>query len=258
MTLAKRASRIASPAQRGVADDEPIEPTSQPIKTAVANHQAARGTSRTIWPAPRQPSAGFTLLELLIALAIVGALLVVALGGLRVALAAWTRGENRVEVQQHARGLAALLTRTVTGAYPYETTKPDSLERIVLFDGRPDRLAFATVSPPVPLSPTIAFTAVMLSVDDGETRGLAIREFALPNPDRFADTKPQFEEPSVTSIKFRYRSPEETWEDTWDGAEHQELPLAVEITLETSLDGRTPRVFPIIVSLKTTRRSDTL
>jgi general secretion pathway protein J len=228
-----RVSTPAGSAQRGVADRHARRTASRP--PSLAN----RG--------------GFTLLELLIALAIVGALLVIALGGLRVALAAWSRGESRAEIQQHARGVTALLTRSVTGAYPYETTKPDSLERIILFDGRPDRLAFATTSPPVPLSPTIAFTAVMLSVEDGEARGLAIREFALPNEDRFDATEPLFHDPSVTSIRFRYRSPEETWEDTWDASAHQELPAAVEITLETNLHGRTARIPPITVSLKTLR-----
>ena len=47
--------------------------------------------------------AGFTLVELLIAMAIVGALLVIAFGGLRVVLAASQRGEERVEVHQHLR-----------------------------------------------------------------------------------------------------------------------------------------------------------
>ena len=42
--------------------------------------------------------AGFTLLELLLALSIVGALLAIAFGGLRVAIAAWGRGEDRVEI----------------------------------------------------------------------------------------------------------------------------------------------------------------
>jgi general secretion pathway protein J len=214
---------------------------------------ARRVVGRAAGPPAAGAQGGFTLLELLIALAIVGALLVIALGGLRVALAAWSRGENRAEIQQHARGLVTLLTRSVTGAYPYETTKPDSLERILLFDGRPDRLAFVTASPPVPLSPTIAYTAVMLSVEDGVTRGLAIREFALPNEDRFDRTEPQFQDPSVTAIRFRYRSPEETWEDSWDATEHQELPLAVEITLETNVRGRAVRVPPITVVLKTLR-----
>jgi prepilin-type N-terminal cleavage/methylation domain-containing protein len=38
---------------------------------------------------------GFTLLELLLALAIVGALVVIAFSGVRIALASWRQGEDR-------------------------------------------------------------------------------------------------------------------------------------------------------------------
>ena len=48
----------------------------------------------------RHGAAGFTLLELLIALAIVGALLAIAFGGLRMAISAWTRGDDRAEHAQ--------------------------------------------------------------------------------------------------------------------------------------------------------------
>ena len=57
---------------------------------------------------------GFTLVELLIALSIVGALLAIAFGGLNVAIKAWRQGEDRAEAHQrdaaHAlMGLGAIL-----------------------------------------------------------------------------------------------------------------------------------------------------
>jgi prepilin-type N-terminal cleavage/methylation domain-containing protein len=45
----------------------------------------------------RRNERGFTLLELLMALAIVGALVVIAFGGVRIALGAWRQGEERAE-----------------------------------------------------------------------------------------------------------------------------------------------------------------
>ena len=56
---------------------------------------------------------GFTLLELLLALAIVGALLAIAFGGLRVAVTSWQRGEDRAEAHQHVRSVALTLARAV-------------------------------------------------------------------------------------------------------------------------------------------------
>ena len=59
---------------------------------------------------------GFTLVELLLALAIVGALLAIAFGGLRVAVGAWTRGEDRAEAHQHVRSVSLTLARAVASA----------------------------------------------------------------------------------------------------------------------------------------------
>ena len=61
----------------------------------------------------RRDQRGFTLLELLLALAIVGALVVIAFGGVRIALASWRQGEERAEAYQHLRGVALTLARTV-------------------------------------------------------------------------------------------------------------------------------------------------
>src|SRR6185436_4240116 len=91
---------------------------------------------------------GFTLLELLIALAIIAALLAVAFGGLRVGMAAWRQGEERVESHQHARGIALALARVVAGAYPYTATRGEAPDPQLLFLGSATRLELVTQSPP--------------------------------------------------------------------------------------------------------------
>ena len=62
-----------------------------------------------------RPHRGFTLVELLIALAIVGALVAIAFGGLRVAVASWRHGEERAEAHQHVRSVALILARAFGG-----------------------------------------------------------------------------------------------------------------------------------------------
>ena len=42
----------------------------------------------------KRDQRGFTLIELLMALAIVGALVVIAFGGVRIALGSWRQGES--------------------------------------------------------------------------------------------------------------------------------------------------------------------
>src|SRR5690242_3918167 len=83
---------------------------------------------------------GFTLIELLLALAIVGALLAVAFGGLRVSTSAWQKGEDRAEVHQHVRGVALTLSRTLGTTYPYLAARTTTAEPEILFRGEAQRL----------------------------------------------------------------------------------------------------------------------
>jgi general secretion pathway protein J len=199
--------------------------------------------------APAPP--GFTLLEIVIALAIVGALLAIAFGGLRVAVTAWRRGEDRAEVHQHARTLMAVLARSIGSAYPYRIAATQTPEPIVQFDGYGDRLAFVTRAAPFPLGVTIAFTAVSLSLDTGDEPGLVVSERALPNQDIWTKATPVLRDPEVTALHFRYLRPEGDWEDRWDGRAELALPAAVEVTVTTSLQGRASALPPVTIGLRT-------
>src|SRR5690242_11358821 len=179
---------------------------------------------------------GFTLLELMVALAIVGALLAVAFGGLRVALGSWRRGEERSEVQQRVRGLVALISHTVEGAHPYRGSRTDAPETVILFNGTPKTLQFVTRSAPQPFAIPIAFAAVVIDVaSQGDTPGLIIKQRAMPNRDPFTKAETKVNEPSVSAVAFRYLDSTGAWRDTWDvdsgDAETQQMiPQAIEVT----------------------------
>ena len=201
----------------------------------------------------RPGQRGFTLLELILALSIVAAMLTIVFGGMRVGIRAWQRGGERSEALQHARSLAALLTQSLGGTAAYLAPAPAGAQPEVLFQGQPDRLGFVTTSPPFPLASTIAFTAVMLSVDEGEQIGFAVREKAMPNEDPFEETPPILVDPTLTAVRFRYmRDVEGSWEDIWDGAQERALPRAIEVTLTTLVNGLPVEQPPITVSLRVT------
>ena len=187
---------------------------------------------------------GFTLPELLIALAIVGALLAIAFGGLRVALAAWRQGEDRAEEHQHVRGVAVLLARAVGATYPYRAIHEPSPRPVVLFRGSASRIELVTQAPPVPFGVPIAFTAVVVSLEEPDGGGLVIRQRALPNREPFADAPVVFRDPAVATLGFRYMDESGTWQDTWDA--ETAIPRAVAITVGTSLP-------PLTVALRATR-----
>jgi prepilin-type N-terminal cleavage/methylation domain-containing protein len=189
----------------------------------------------------RTGAAGFTLIEVVIALTLVAALLAITFSGLRVGLAAWRQGDIRAEHLQRVRSLNQLLVRAVGGAHPYrgDAAGPDPAPPA--FQGERDRLVFVTARPPVPLAAPIAFTAVSLSLED---TGLTVREAALPSRDPFGGLVPVLADPGVTALQFRYlRGEDRTWAERWDASAEQALPAAVEITLTD----QPPLVVPIRV-----------
>lgn len=179
---------------------------------------------------------GFTLLELLLALGIVAFLLVIVSGGLRIGLTAWQRGEERTATLDRSRSLVVLLEHALAGAFPYRVTTETEREPRILFDGRPDRLTFATLSPPLPGGPTTAFSAVSLAADGG---GFALRQQVLPNRIVLDRLDPVLVDAQTTAVRFRYLGQEpEAWQEAWDITKEEALPRAVEITLVTGLGAR--------------------
>jgi general secretion pathway protein J len=194
---------------------------------------------------------GFTLLELLVALAIVGVLLAIAFGGMRVALAAWRQGEDRAEAHQHVRGVAFTLARALGGIHPYRASRGLAPEPVLLFDGQPTRLEFVTHTPPVSHPTPIAFTAVVIGFDDRERRGLTIRQRALPNQDPFDRAQVVLSDSRVTALEFAYLDDHGVWQRAWDGAGLRATPRAIKIRVAIEDNGRRETLPALTVPLRT-------
>jgi general secretion pathway protein J len=191
---------------------------------------------------------GFTLVEIMLALSIGAALLVVMFGGVRAGLAAWGRGEARAIALEHDRSLAQVLGRALAGTYPYRGALAEGTPTGVIFDGWPDRLTFVTVSPSIPPPVPIAFTAVSVSKDD---QGLAVRQLALPNLERLERVAPVLVDSTVIGVRFRYLGAvNEAWQDRWDMSKEDSLPRAVEILLATAIGSRGVEQPPLVVPVR--------
>jgi general secretion pathway protein J len=193
---------------------------------------------------------GFTLIEVLVALAIVGVLLTIAFGGLRVAMAAWRQGEDRAEVHQHVRALAFTLARALGAAYPYRAAKGEAPEIVILFTGAEQRLEFVTQAPPLPLQTPIAFTAVVIALNEDNEPGLVVRQRPLPNRDPFTKGEVVLRDPSVTSLSLKYQGEDGDWVDAWDGQDAKIVPRGIQLTLGTTLNGRAQTMPAITVTLR--------
>lgn len=198
---------------------------------------------------------GFTLVELLIALSIVGALLAIAFGGLRVGISAWNQGEDRAEFQQHTRGLTQIVGRAVGGAYPYRGPLGEAPERRLLFHGTEDRVEFVTQTPPFPMDIPAAYTAVVIAIEDDAERGgraLVVRQRILPNREPFTLAVVALRDPAVRALQLRYLGAEDAWQDSWDADTEAKLPQAIRIRFATQRGATLEPSPPMTVSLRTT------
>jgi general secretion pathway protein J len=194
---------------------------------------------------------GFTLLELVLALAIVGALVVIAFGGVRIALAAWRQGEDRAEAHQHARSVALSLARSIGAAYPYTAPLAEGPTRTLLFTGGESRLEFVSQAPPYPASIPVAFTAVIFELGTSdERRGLVVRQRVLPNRDPFTEAVVVFNDPAMTSLSFSYLDDGGAWQTAWETETNERLPRAIRISVGGTIGGRAETLVPLTIPLR--------
>lgn len=200
----------------------------------------------------RDHERGFTLLELLLALAIVGALLVIAFGSVRITIAAWRQGEDRAEAHQHVRSATLSLARSVSAAYPYNGSRGEAPTPVLLFGGTESRLEFVTQAAPYPASVPVAFTAVVFELGNtDEHRGLVIRQRVLPNRNPFTDAAVVFNDPTLTELSFSYLDESGAWLDAWEAESQKRLPRAIRITVGGAVGGRAQELLPLTVPLRT-------
>jgi general secretion pathway protein J len=134
-------------------------------------------------------SAGFTLLELLIAITLLGLLVAALFGGLRLGARAWERSEERLDESARMQVVQNFLRERLMQAYPLTAEDPSGRLRLA-FEGTGDALRLVTV---MPAYLGIGFAELMLAVDDRSgIRDLVVqwRRFELP-------PEPEDEEPQV-------------------------------------------------------------
>lgn len=107
----------------------------------------------------REENKGFTLLELILALGIVGFIVVISLGAIRLGASAQDAGNLKVDTFQRLRLIENQLTQKIKSTYPVFKILDQSVfasknlnkksERILAFEGTTDSIRFVTFSSPL-------------------------------------------------------------------------------------------------------------
>lgn len=94
----------------------------------------------------RRGSRGFTLLELLIALALLGLMLVLLFGGLRLGVRSWDAAQGTVDTMGTVRAVEGFLRREFSQIHPYRFKGPNA-QPTLAFRGERERVIFVAPLP---------------------------------------------------------------------------------------------------------------
>jgi general secretion pathway protein J len=128
---------------------------------------------------PSHPSAGFTLLELLIAITLLGLLMAALFGGLRLGARAWERGEERLDESGRLQVVQNFLRERLGEAYPL-STDDQAGQPVLAFEGSGDAVRFVTL---MPEHLGTGFAEFLLAVADrGEAKDLIVQWRRFDDP----------------------------------------------------------------------------
>lgn len=191
----------------------------------------------------RDAEAGFTLLELLMAMTVLALLMTLTFGGLTFGARAWERTLQTTSDALDLRASQALLRNALGHAYPRLVVKGTEAA-FVDFDGSPTRVKFLARPPQVFAAGGRASFDLRADTQGGRTKLIVAIRPEIPG----AQARPIAEDillDDVKSISFSYfgsLGPQETetWRDTWQN--RMNLPKLVRVHIEFP-DGDT-RIWP--------------
>jgi prepilin-type N-terminal cleavage/methylation domain-containing protein len=186
--------------------------------------------------------SGFTLLELILSLAIVGIIIALGLGGIRLGISARDVGEKKVDTYQRLRIITEQLTQKLQSTYPVFVIQKDgsaiaqgfSSKRIIAFEGESNSLRFVTFASPITSQGSQVHEVKFYLGKHPETdkSGLILVEKDISKGDIFSRIVPNTETTryyllaeNVTQLKFRYyemkKLPPQELEDAHNSPTHK-------------------------------------
>jgi general secretion pathway protein J len=204
-------------------------------------------------------SSGFTLLEVIVTLTILGFVILMISGTFRLGLSSWEKGDSIKEDYQKVRMISQLVSRQLKSLVPYKIRTEKAEGNYLAFDGKAQSLRFVSAVPIKAKRPEGFVYVVYQFKDDGDKKGrLVLYEQRALNRDFFEDDLK--EDSAVTlfggifQVRFEYyreankeKSRTEEWVEEWNAKEEKELPKAVRMTVTYWNERRKEEAPPITV-----------
>ena len=212
---------------------------------------------------------GFTLVEVMVTLTIMGLILLMIFGVFHLGVSAWEKGDFLKEKYQKMRISSQMLSRQFKSAVPYMIKTSKAEGDYLAFEGKQSSLRFVTALPLRSRQVEGLVYAVYEFVQGGAEEGRLMQyEQRVLNKD-FMDAKPReelgvilFE--GVAEIRFEYyreENPDKNWTPgwvtEWSAKEEKELPRAMRMTLvPMKMAKKEQAAFTILTSLPCYRYED--
>ncbi len=188
----------------------------------------------------RAPQSGFTLLELLVALAIFALMSAMAYGGLQTLLESREHTERAAERFSRLQSTLLFLQQDLSQVME-RSTRDELGDREPVFVGADtEYLLQLTRGGATGRSETVSLQRVAYRMEENR-----LQRVIWPVLDRVQGTEPLVMDlvDGLTDIQIRFL--DEEWQPDWPGQGGRPLPRAVEIHLVTDRWGEIRRVFPI-------------
>ena len=227
--MANDARRARAAAPRGEAR-EPHGASERGREAAARLRRVERGAAP-----PRCGQAGFTLLELMISLTLLGVMLTMVYSVFATALAAVPRGEDVAARSARMRAATSLLARQVRSIISFPVEGEDE-STPCYFWGDAYSFEFVTAAPQHNGGEGLARVTYMSDGVSLSMREEVIFSGAAITGEREASTATEVKLlDGLSSVRFQYLRLDGTdseWRDVWDPYEEQTLPGAIRITLD--------------------------
>ena len=185
----------------------------------------------------KRPAAGFTLMELIIALALLALIASLLTGGLSMAARSWDSGENKAGDVGSMRQAQSFLREQLTAELPLRMKKV--VEMPLLFAGERDELRYAAALPPRVQEGGAWYFRLVIAREGDKSRLVLERTYpdltALEPPEFAPDAERSVLADGIAELAISYFGRDAnatdadtpTWRDRWD--DRQQLPLLVKI-----------------------------